>query len=179
MKLDELEQGAISYKYGIYDYQMMAIPFMAMCSHIVLFLVILFFVEYKPEIDGFFARLRFKKWNKDVELVVLEKAEENDVHQERVAVMSKKPHDSMILIQKLTKMWDKNKVAVDNLCLSVEKQCFGLLGENGAGKTTTMSMLCGNVIPTSGTAYLNGHNITTHIAYVYCEWLMFNVFIVM
>lgn len=32
---------------------------------------------------------------------------------------------------------------------------------NGAGKTTTMNMLIGMFSPTSGTAYLNGHDITT------------------
>ena len=73
----------------------------------------------------------------------------------------------MIQIKKLTKIWDKkkNKIAVNDLCLSIPKQqCFGLLGENGAGKTTTISMLTGYTFPTSGSAYLNGYNIITHTA---------------
>ena len=42
-------------------------------------------------------------------------------------------------------------------------QITALLGHNGAGKTTTMSMLTGLFPPTSGTAYINGFDITTDI----------------
>jgi len=35
------------------------------------------------------------------------------------------------------------QTAVDNLSLSVTRECFGLLGENGAGKSTTIAMLTG------------------------------------
>lgn len=33
------------------------------------------------------------------------------------------------------------------------------LGHNGAGKSTTVSMLTGLFLPTSGHAYINGHDI--------------------
>ena len=36
-----------------------------------------------------------------------------------------------------------------------------LLDHNGAGKTTTMSMLTGLLPPTSGTAHINGFDVTT------------------
>lgn len=50
--------------------------------------------------------------------------------------------------------------AVDGLNLMVPQgTVFGLLGPNGAGKTTTMSMLLGNVRPTSGRATLLGKPI--------------------
>jgi len=52
--------------------------------------------------------------------------------------------------------------AVKNLSLAVPAgQCFGFLGVNGAGKTTTMSMLTGELEPTSGRAYLNSYDVVT------------------
>jgi len=36
------------------------------------------------------------------------------------------------------------------------------LGINGAGKTTSLSMLTGELVPSRGTAYLEGLNIMTH-----------------
>ncbi|XP_038108176.1 ATP-binding cassette sub-family A member 3 [Culex quinquefasciatus] len=67
-----------------------------------------------------------------------------------------------IKIRKLRKEFGKNKVAVDGLSLNMfEDQITVLLGHNGAGKTTTMSMLTGLFAPTSGTAIINGYDITT------------------
>jgi ABC-2 type transport system ATP-binding protein len=64
-----------------------------------------------------------------------------------------------IIIEKLTKKYE-DKLALDNLSLQVGKgELFGLLGPNGAGKTTTISILCGIVKPTSGTAEICGYEI--------------------
>ncbi|MHB0999701.1 MAG: ATP-binding cassette domain-containing protein [Armatimonadota bacterium] len=50
--------------------------------------------------------------------------------------------------------------AVDNVNLIVPKgELFGLLGSNGAGKTTLIKMLCTLILPTSGTAIINGYDI--------------------
>jgi len=65
-------------------------------------------------------------------------------------------------------------VAVDNLTLSVtQSEIFGFLGHNGAGKTTTISLLTTLLLPTSGTAFINGFDIVKenlevrqHIGYV-------------
>jgi ABC-2 type transport system ATP-binding protein len=64
-----------------------------------------------------------------------------------------------IAISNLTKKYE-DKTALDNLTLEVKKgELFGLLGPNGAGKTTTISILCGLVKPTCGTAQIGGVDI--------------------
>lgn len=74
--------------------------------------------------------------------------------------------------------------AVNDLCLGIPKnQIFGLLGTNGAGKTSTMKILTGDILPTSGAAFIRGYNVATQLSEVrkelgYCpqfdpilEWL--------
>jgi len=68
--------------------------------------------------------------------------------------------DQVIEVKNLTKRFG-DVVAVDAIDFSVKQaEVFGLLGPNGAGKTTTLSMLCTILKPTSGTAYVNGFNIS-------------------
>jgi ABC-2 type transport system ATP-binding protein len=56
----------------------------------------------------------------------------------------------------VTKAYE-NKVAVDNLSLSIDAgQMFGLLGPNGAGKTSSIRMMMGITIPDSGHVSLFG-----------------------
>jgi ABC-2 type transport system ATP-binding protein len=53
-------------------------------------------------------------------------------------------------------------IAVQGLDLTIARgEVFGLLGPNGSGKTTTIRMLCGLVVPTSGSAQVAGFDITT------------------
>ena len=64
-----------------------------------------------------------------------------------------------IEISKLSKHYGKLK-AVDGISLAVkEGEVFALLGPNGAGKTTTISMLCGLLAPTSGSAHVAGFDV--------------------
>lgn len=50
--------------------------------------------------------------------------------------------------------------AVDKVSFNIPKgEIFGLLGPNGAGKTTTIRMLCGLLIPTSGTGKVMGYDV--------------------
>ena len=52
-------------------------------------------------------------------------------------------------------------VAVDNISFGVDKgEIFGFLGPNGAGKTTTINILVTLMKPTSGEAYVGGHDVT-------------------
>ncbi len=64
-----------------------------------------------------------------------------------------------IVINNLSKRY-KDKTAVDNLSLEVKKgEIFSLLGINGAGKTTTIKMLSTLILPTDGTAEIEGYDI--------------------
>jgi len=52
--------------------------------------------------------------------------------------------------------------AVNAITFQVEPgEVFGFLGANGAGKTTAMRMLIGLLTPTSGSATVAGHEVTT------------------
>ncbi|NLF87420.1 ABC transporter ATP-binding protein [Candidatus Bathyarchaeota archaeon] len=60
----------------------------------------------------------------------------------------------------LTKVYDDQRIALDNVTLSVDtKGIFGLIGRNGAGKTTLIRMLATELEPTSGMAGINGMDI--------------------
>lgn len=51
--------------------------------------------------------------------------------------------------------------AVQKLNLEIKKnQLYGLVGPNGAGKTTVFNMLTGVYLPTEGTFYLDGEELT-------------------
>jgi ABC-2 type transport system ATP-binding protein len=66
-----------------------------------------------------------------------------------------------IIIENLTKYYNKF-LALDSLSLRVEEKAkVGLLGPNGAGKSTTLKILCSLILPTSGKAYIDGIDITT------------------
>ncbi len=47
--------------------------------------------------------------------------------------------------------------ALDDVSFSIERtDCVGLVGCNGAGKSTLLAMLCGLILPTSGSAEIDG-----------------------
>lgn len=58
-------------------------------------------------------------------------------------------------------------VAVDDLSFQIgQGEIFGFLGPNGAGKSTTIRMLCGILLPTSGTARIMNFDVNRDIARV-------------
>lgn len=61
-----------------------------------------------------------------------------------------------IEIKNLTKYYGKFR-GIEDVTLSIEKgEVFGFIGPNGAGKSTTIRTLMGLLIPTSGTAKIDG-----------------------
>ncbi len=76
-------------------------------------------------------------------------------------IETKQTRKVLIRTDKLSKYYGKDIKAVDELDLEVyEGETFGLLGPNGAGKTTTVRLLNCILKPTSGTADVNGYNIS-------------------
>ncbi|XP_048742335.2 phospholipid-transporting ATPase ABCA3-like isoform X2 [Ostrea edulis] len=58
--------------------------------------------------------------------------------------------------------------AVKDISVGIsEQECFGLLGQNGAGKTTTFKMLTGDVMISSGNAYINGFSVQSQLRQVH------------
>lgn len=74
--------------------------------------------------------------------------------------------ETVIKVDKLTKKFG-DFIATNQVSFEVEKgEIFGFLGANGAGKTTAMRMLCGLLMPSSGSASVAGFDVykqTEHI----------------
>jgi len=67
-----------------------------------------------------------------------------------------------IQIQNLTKAYQKDAPrALEDLTLEIGRGTFGLLGPNGAGKTTLIRILATQMLPTSGTVLVEGHDLVT------------------
>jgi ABC-type multidrug transport system ATPase subunit len=79
-------------------------------------------------------------------------------------------NDYSIIVSKLRKVFPgkKKKIAVKDLTLAIRKgECFGLLGPNGAGKSTSLNMLTGFLTPNSGSAIIEGFDITSDMEMIY------------
>ena len=64
-----------------------------------------------------------------------------------------------ILLKNISKNYGDQK-ALNEVTLTIEKgQITGLLGPNGAGKSTLMKIITGAILPTSGTAVVNGVDV--------------------
>lgn len=66
--------------------------------------------------------------------------------------------NELIEIVGLTKTYNNQNVAINNLTLTVPRgKIIGLLGPNGSGKTTLIKMLNGLLTPTQGSIKINGY----------------------
>ena len=69
-------------------------------------------------------------------------------------------NDAAILVRELTRKFGAF-TAVDRISFAVERgEIFGFLGANGAGKSTAIRMMCGLLKPTSGTAIVDGVDVS-------------------
>ena len=72
--------------------------------------------------------------------------------------------EDIIRIDHITKKFEskaKTVTAVDDISFEVRRgEIFGLLGPNGAGKSTLIRILTTLMLPTKGTAFVDGYEIT-------------------
>ena len=67
---------------------------------------------------------------------------------------------NVVSIKKLSKIYDNDFQALKNITLDIKKnEIIALLGPNGAGKTTMINIICGIVIPTSGSVTVDNFDI--------------------
>lgn len=67
--------------------------------------------------------------------------------------------EAAIKVENITKKFGETTV-LDGISLTFEKnKIHGLIGRNGSGKTMLLKCICGFVIPTAGTIYVNGMEI--------------------
>lgn len=68
--------------------------------------------------------------------------------------------EDVVRLENVTKVYSNSHVAVRSLTFGIHSgECFGFLGNNGAGKSTTFSVLCGELIPTAGKAFVAGYDV--------------------
>jgi ABC-2 type transport system ATP-binding protein len=66
----------------------------------------------------------------------------------------------ILSVRGLTKTYASGLQALRSIDLEIyQGEIFALLGPNGAGKTTLISIVCGIVTPSTGTALVKGHDI--------------------
>lgn len=76
--------------------------------------------------------------------------------------------ETIIEVKKLKKQYRKRRskelvTAVNDVSFTVNRgEILGLLGPNGAGKTSTIKMICGLLIPDSGSILINGLDNQSH-----------------
>lgn len=71
--------------------------------------------------------------------------------------------EDAIRTNKLVKIYEKKVKALQSVSLSVRKgEIFTLLGPNGAGKTTFLRIVCTQLMPTSGEAYVLGNDVISN-----------------
>ncbi|KAN0029456.1 hypothetical protein ACTA71_007583 [Dictyostelium dimigraforme] len=145
-----------------WSFNYLGTPLVVLAGHAVLWTCWILILDYVPQIKGFF------KNPKNLPAPSPPEDEDYDVTQERRRLLGMKPFEEPIQFKNLHKLFPgsgKNppKTAVYNSTLGIPRgQTFGLLGLNGGGKSTTLSMLSGEIVPSSGEISINGFDVITN-----------------
>ncbi|CAJ1006410.1 putative ABC-2 family transporter protein/ABC transporter [Leishmania naiffi] len=143
---------------SVWDMHQLGWPLVYMSVEFPVFWLIVLFVDH-PAVGQFFDRLRYHP----SAAPILAPDEDVDVAEERAGVLKAcREGDSadVVRVVDLQKRYRNGNVAVKGVTFSIfPGEVFGLLGTNGAGKTTTISMLCQQLLPTGGRAYVCGYDI--------------------
>ena len=68
--------------------------------------------------------------------------------------------DALLVAKNLTKRFG-GLAAVNDISLSLYRDTIhAVIGPNGAGKSTLTNLLSGDIVPTSGSVHLGGHDMT-------------------
>jgi ABC-2 type transport system ATP-binding protein len=65
----------------------------------------------------------------------------------------------MIEVKEIVKRYGDGTLALKRVTFSLNKKITSIIGRNGAGKTTMLRILSTQLLPTSGTAAINGHDV--------------------
>lgn len=82
----------------------------------------------------------------------------------------------MIDLKSISKTFNKGKAnqvdAIRGVDLSIaEKEFLVIVGSNGSGKTTLLNLIAGAILPSSGTVYIDGNDVTKLPDYRRSEWI--------
>jgi ABC-2 type transport system ATP-binding protein len=72
--------------------------------------------------------------------------------------------ETLIVVDRLTKRYGQDVIALNDISFRITDGITGILGENGAGKSTAIKILLGLLQPTSGSASILGQNALSDVS---------------
>eukprot|EP01041_Mallomonas_annulata_P008266 gene8266-17008_t len=154
--------------YKPFDWEIAGIDIFFLIITAILYMSLTILVEYLLTIPTFYAALYGTKMPEQ-KGTGTNNIRDNDVLEEEQRInagnISTSTSSSTIVLKDIKKLFPGGKFAVKGISLSIPNgECFGLLGINGAGKSTTLSMLTGEIPPTTGQITLKGLDLASNVS---------------